>query len=151
LVEARVKALHHFPMLASRTAALLFALLLASCGGDDESEHRAVALDPDEYTLEALMNDVFIPTCSSGRCHTRGIALGDLILDENLIEHTVGITSRGAAPRVLVVAGEPGASYLFEKISTDAPTAGARMPLTGTLPARDIARIRAWIAALEPR
>jgi len=138
-------------MLARRGVSWFFGLLLVGCGGAGESERHGSELRPEEYALPALMQDIFVPTCSSGRCHTRGIAFGDLILDEDVIANTVGVGSKGAPPRILVVPGDPAASYLFEKISSDAPAAGARMPLTGTLPTHDIARIRAWIAALEPR
>jgi hypothetical protein len=133
---------------ARRGVLLVAAALLAACGSDDSQPVSKDGLPPDEYALDALMQDIFVPTCSSGRCHTAGIATGGLILDANLVENTVGVVSRSAPPRVLVVAGDPDASYLLEKLESDTPAAGARMPLTGPLPPRDIARIRAWIAAL---
>lgn len=134
--------------LPSSAALLLAAALLVACGSDGGGHPDDETLAPDEYALEALMHDIFVPTCSSGRCHTAGIAFGGLILDADVVENTVGVVSRGAPPRVLVVAGNPNESYLVEKLESDTPAAGARMPATGTLPPRDIARIRAWITTL---
>jgi hypothetical protein len=133
---------------ACRASLVLAAALLVACGSDEAGDSNDETLAPNEYALDGLMHDIFVPTCSSGRCHTAGIAFGGLILDANVIENTVGVVSRGAPPRVLVVAGKPDESYLVEKLEADAPAAGARMPATGTLPPRDIARIRAWIQSL---
>ena len=132
----------------TRVALLAAAALLVACGSDDSGDADESGLHPDAYALDALMRDIFVPTCSSGRCHTFGIAFGGLILDANVVENTVGVVSRGAPPRILVVAGDPNASYLVEKLEEETPAAGARMPATGALPPRDIARIRAWITSL---
>jgi hypothetical protein len=46
----------------------------------------------------------------------------------------------------IVVPGDSANSLLFEKISSDAPTVGARMPLGGPeMPAAEIEVIRRWI------
>ncbi|HEY6561106.1 MAG TPA: hypothetical protein VI072_27710, partial [Polyangiaceae bacterium] len=72
----------------SLAAPLLAAVLLVACGSDDSSNADRIGLHPDEYALDGLMHDIFVPTCSSGRCHTAGIAFGGLILDANVIENT---------------------------------------------------------------
>jgi hypothetical protein len=46
-----------------------------------------------------------------------------------------------------VVPFDADASYLMEKLSSDSPSVGTRMPPMGALPATQIERVRAWIAA----
>jgi hypothetical protein len=47
---------------------------------------------------------------------------------------------------VLVVPGAPAESYLLEKLTSDAPASGARMPYTSSpLSEQKIAAIRSWI------
>jgi hypothetical protein len=46
-----------------------------------------------------------------------------------------------------VVASDPGASLLVDKIDNAAPSCGVRMPPSGPLTAAQIKQIKDWIAA----
>ena len=51
---------------------------------------------------------------------------------------------------LLVVPGDPDASYLFEKVASEAPRVGDRMPIGNALDALDVEAIRQWIAGGAP-
>ena len=57
----------------------------------------------------------------------------------------VDVRSTEMPERLRVVPGDPEASYLFEKISSDHPAVGMRMPPGQPLPADIIQAVRRWI------
>jgi len=99
-----------------------------------------------------IVQQIFDNECVS--CHTQGadldltsaVAWGDLLGVPAPVTESCGGT--------LVVAGDPDASYLVQKISTDQPCSGMRMPRTefGPAPLPDcvIALVRNWIATGAP-
>jgi hypothetical protein len=99
-----------------------------------------------------VIQQIFDENCVS--CHTHGadldlspgLAWGDLVGASPPIMESCGGT--------LVVAGDPNASYLLQKISTDQPCYGMRMPRTefapDPLPECAIALVRNWIVAGAP-
>jgi len=107
----------------------------------------------------ANMQRLFTMTCTT--CHTTGV---ELILTPGVsYGNIVGVTAPNYADPVtdescggvLVVPGDPATSYLYQKISTDMPCAGVRMPRTdiGTslvLPACEQLLVHDWIAAGAP-
>ena len=68
-------------------------------------------------------------------------------LDGKTHDKLVGVASTGAPDRIRVVAGDPGASYLMEKLTSAKPAAGTQMPPTEPLSPERIQRVRDWIAA----
>lgn len=101
--------------------------------------------------LSELVESFFVPTCVLGRCHTTLAPAGNLSLTGRRVpvhEALVNATSSGAPPRLLVVPGDPAASYLLEKLESDDPAAGTRMPPPpALLPRAQVERLRAWILA----
>jgi hypothetical protein len=97
----------------------------------------------------ALVQRIFTDNCVS--CHTTG---ADLDLSSghawsDLVGHAAPPSE--ACGGTLVVAGDPDHSYLIEKLASDAPCSGERMPRTdfGSNPLPDclVATLRAWVAA----
>jgi len=103
-------------------------------------------------TIEQLQADIFTPACAG--CHgADGHATG-LMLHDALTSWggMVGQPTADGA-RTRVVAGDPDASYLYEKIGVDDPARGERMPRGApALSAQRISAVRSWIlgGALEP-
>jgi len=122
---------------------------LPACSGDEEGDASDAADDSNPPTLSALQNDLFTPSCALGSsCHGDTALDSGLNLDAPVHGKIVGQASNAAASRTLVVAGDPDASYLIEKLSSEAPEVGERMPLDrDPLRSATIERVRAWIAA----
>lgn len=96
------------------------------------------------------VQDVFAASCSP--CHTTGSS-GGLRLPTaeasyaNLVGH--GAAAPACADRVLVVPGDPAASYLIAKLRGSAGICGLQMPRNRPpLPEAQIQLIEAWIAGL---
>lgn len=92
--------------------------------------------------------------CALSGCHVDGVEPGDLRFDrdvdrmwEELVDDRAEQTGR---PRV--ASGDPGGSYLIEKLLLARPAVGARMPLgRAPLPIGELQAIVAWIAHGAPR
>ena len=143
---------------ATRRVSLAFLICSAvsACGGGGGGGSPPAAPQPPttpppgagnpnlEPTFASIQANVFTPICTA--CHIGAAAPAGLRLDEaNSYGLLVGVAS-AQQPSVLRVApGNPGASYLIQKLEGTAAT-GGRMPLNGTpLPQADIAVIRQWI------
>ena len=136
-------------------AAALLPLLLAACGGGsgegldangrpvDEGGGGALPLAP---TWASLQQNVFTPACTG--CHAGASAPQGLRLDAaNSYAMLVGVSSSEVPSLLRVAPGDPGASYLVQKLEGSAAV-GARMPLGGPyLDATTIAAVRDWITA----
>lgn len=101
-------------------------------------------------TLTELTETLFTPSCVFGRCHITSAPAGGLSFTGRRISvhHAlVGAPSETVPGRIRVVAGQPEQSYLIEKITTDTPASGTRMPPNGRVPDEFVQRIRSWILA----
>lgn len=99
-------------------------------------------------TLGNVQQDVFALSCTFSSCHSSGAAKGGLVLEPGSFGKLVNVGAVGAPGRRLVVPGQPDASYLLEKLTSDRPAAGARMPPGGiALEAERVELVRAWIQA----
>jgi hypothetical protein len=124
---------------------------LAACGSGGGSSSPPASNPPPpggipnlQATFTSIQDNVFTPICTA--CHVGATAPQGLRLDAaNSYGLLVGVAS-AQAPTVLRVApGNPGASYLIQKLEGTA-TVGGRMPLNGTpLAQGDIDIIRQWI------
>ena len=101
-------------------------------------------------TLASLQQNVFTPACTG--CHAGRQRTAGLRLDAaNSYAMLVGVPSVEVPGLLRVAPGNPGASYLVQKLEGNAAV-GARMPLGGPfLDAATIAVVRQWIAAGAPR
>ena len=100
-------------------------------------------------TIDDLQARIFAPSCGIAGCHSAVAPTYGLDLaSPGLASRLVGVASRGCVGRTLVVPGDPAASYLIEKLSTDLPQCGLRMPSGSTLDPALVDCIRAWITHL---
>ena len=109
------------------------------------------AYTEDETTGETLHAVQAIFTARCFPCHAsdhdNGNPVAGLDLGEgNMPGSTIAVRSRQRADTFLINPGYPDASYLVEKISSDSPSRGKRMPQDmPPLPAEEIETIRNWV------
>lgn len=106
--------------------------------------------DGGDDTVQAVsfanqIQPIFDTNCTV--CHISG-GIADTIMHlnaEEAFDALVGQPSVQDASLTRVVAGDSSTSLLFQKVSSDSPPVGDRMPLGGALSDADIALIRDWI------
>lgn len=106
----------------------------------------APAPEPAASASFADVQEVFAGACNFRGCHGGGSASGMLDLTGMPYDRLVNVSSP-ETQRVRVVPGDPASSYLYQKLTSDTPAAGVRMPLGGVLEAERTEVIRLWIAA----
>ena len=132
--------------------ALVAVLTFATgCGDDGNTMGAAGGGGPDtmtEVTFTTVVDEVLSKSCSNfASCHdSMGPPAGGLDLATDPHGAMVGVTAVGVMGRTLVVPNDPASSYLYEKITSDTPAAGTRMPQGGFVLEQDkIDLVRAWI------
>jgi hypothetical protein len=144
-----------------RWSSLALAALLAGCGGGGGGDGYsgggtstgggantgggATGGIPNlQATFASIQANVFTPICTA--CHIGAAAPEGLQLDAaSSYALLVGVASTEQPSILRVAPGNPGASYLIQKLEGTAAV-GARMPLNGTpLVQSDINIIRQWI------
>jgi hypothetical protein len=143
---------------AARVGALVAAIGAAGC---DERLRDLTGPTPNlEPTFSSIQRDIFQTSDSSGRslcvgCHTNvgRNPSGGLNLAGDAHAALVNVPSRGKPELMLVVPGNPDASYLIHKLEGRSGIAGLRMPRNGPpyLSDGQILVIRRWIAIGAPR
>lgn len=109
---------------------------------------------PATYTLVATR--VF-SNCTTRSCHgpegrKGGLELTPAVAYDQLVGAAANHPAAAARGRLRVVAGNPAASWLLEKLEGPATGEGGVMPPRGDrLPEAERALVRAWIAAGCPR
>jgi len=100
-----------------------------------------------------IIQQIFVDDeCRS--CHAPGadLDLSPGVAWTNLVNHAAPPAE--ACGGTLVVPGDPDASYLYQKVSSKKPCAGAQMPLgefaSNPLPDCVVALVRDWIASGAP-
>ena len=132
---------------------LVASVLLAACSSGDPAGPRdgsTAGMDGScPSTIDGLQAQVLATRCATAGCHAATTPAAGLDLaSPNLGARLVGVPSGTCRARTLVVAGDPSTSFLYEKISTDTPQCGARMPFGAALDAASIDCVRAWIVSL---
>lgn len=125
----------------------MVALVWATAGCESDSDGAGADIMAPAATLTEVAGEVFAKSCTLSSCHSGPKPAAGLSLEGAVHDKLVGVASADAAGRTLVVAGDPDESYLVEKLSTDTPAVGGRMPQNGTLDATRLALVRSWIAA----
>jgi hypothetical protein len=136
-------------------AALLLAASLAGAACDEKLSDVAGPTPNLTPTFSSIQQEIFNTTDSSGRlscigCHTdngRTPAGGLVLLEGRSYQALVSQPSRFKTGAVLVVPGDPDASYLVRKLEGAADIVGSRMP-RGTGPfltAGQMQIVRRWI------
>jgi hypothetical protein len=137
-------------------AGYLLAAAIALLGviGCDEKLRDFAGPTPNlEPTFSAIQRDIFNSTDSAGRractsCHSGPRpSAGMNLADGSAYGQLVGVPSRDKPGAIRVVAGDPEASYLVQKIEGAPGIVGERMPRTGGpyLTPGQVAIIRRWI------
>jgi hypothetical protein len=121
-------------------------------GGDPvlvELEGSVAPGVPSVPSLTAEIQPIFDTSCAISNCHV-GDGIAGLSLEPGrAYDELIGVDSTQVSGQ-LVVPGSPETSYLFEKISTEAPRVGDRMPIGNALDSLDVEAVRQWIAGGAP-
>ena len=136
-------------------AAIVLAASLSGVACDEKLSDVAGPTPNLTPTFSSIQQEIFNTTDSSGRlacigCHTdsgRTPAGGLVLLEGRSYQALVSQPSRFKAGAVLVVPGDPDASYLVHKLEGAADIVGSRMP-RGTGPfltSGQMQIIRRWI------
>lgn len=144
----------HASWTARRCAAVAaLALALAGCGGGsgeglDENGRPLVqgAAQPSGPTLVSIQARVFSVDCALSGCHGGSAVQQGLRLDAGFSAANLVNVPSPRDPRLIrVVPGDPGASFLIQKLE-GTQTLGDRMPqFAPPLPQATIDEIRQWI------
>lgn len=115
--------------------------LLAACESGEPS-----AMPP---TLGELHERVLEPSCTFATCHGSGPSPAGALSLERDVAHAslVDAPSSVVSGAILVVPGDPDASYVMAKLTATPPAAGESMPPDAPLEAERIELVRAWIEA----
>jgi hypothetical protein len=131
-------------------AALTTATFTAACDSAEPAQ------DP---TFEAIVQDIFAPSCTFSSCHTNPTIAGSLDLTpEKACDTLVNTPSCLFPDRMRIVPGHPEDSFFFHKLSgqglDEAPTGSCGtqtnllMPFgASALPDHQLALVHDWIAA----
>lgn len=135
------------------TIICVFVLALSAAGCDEKLSDVAGPTPNLEPTFSSIQRDIFNAPDSSGRpgcisCHNAAGArftAGLSLVEGASYQSLVGVPSSAKSGAIRVVAGDPGKSYLLNKVlGTD--IVGDRMPRLGPyLTDGQISIIRRWI------
>lgn len=119
----------------------LVAVALAGCGTPDRCSSTA-----------AVAQAIFVPHCTTSTCHSQpNPAAGLDFTATDIDSEVINVAAQQCSGQIIVVAGDPDASYLIHKVSDTKPPCGGRMPLAQpALSADDISCLRSWVAS-RPR
>lgn len=96
-------------------------------------------------TWEGVYADIIVPTCATANCHDTASAKvsGQLDLSDKCGAHKALLTESGPCGK-RVTPGD-ASSMLVDKVASDKPKCGLRMPVGVPLAKSQIDRIRAWV------
>lgn len=122
---------------------------LQACGDDGDDGAPTSGAGASEPATYADVQQIVAESCAVPTCHAASLPSLGLDLETDPYGATVGVAASTSI--ILVEPGAPEASYLLEKVSSDTPTAGGRMPPGNPLSSAQIETLRSWIAAGAPR
>ena len=128
-------------------ATLVAAALVVACSAD-----RKAPTEPDDdggdptATFTRVQNEVFTTSCAFSGCHAGSAPQQGMDLSAgNAYAAIVGVPAH-ESPKLRIESGDPGDSYLIDKIRGNPGISGARMPLGGPyLTAEQIALVENWV------
>ena len=102
------------------------------------------------FTFTEIQTQILNVSCASAGCHSGATPPAGLDLTASAFARLVNVASVEVPTLRRIVPGDPGNSYLIQKIEGTAAV-GARMPFGGPfLDATTLSRIRAWVSAGAP-
>lgn len=147
---------------------LVIVVALAACGGGGASPADLAVAPPDltppvcrdpvppdggAAPTFANVQRIFAESCESCHCCNGEVDFAPAAAWANLVGKGAP-TAGDACGGPLVTPGDPAASYLYVKLSSDTPCFGARMPQSELgpmpLPACQVDLVRRWILAGAP-
>ena len=115
---------------------------VTACSGSS-TPASAPPIDP---RLTVIEQKVFQISCTLSSCHGADTPQQGLNLAGSTYNVLVNQPSKEVPSKMLIAPADPNNSYLYEKISSDHPTSGARMPYTSPpLPDNEITAVQQWI------
>lgn len=127
---------------------LCSALLFAGCAGNLSNPEDFIDGGATVKDAETILAD----SCGRATCHdsTPQAQAGLDLVSPNVDSRVVGVSAVGAGCEsdILVVAGDPDASYLLGKVLVTPGMCGLQMPLVGSLSASEVDTLRQWIMDL---
>lgn len=136
-------------------AVLLFATITTGAACDEKLSDLTGPTPDLEPTFVSVQSQIFSSTDAAGRqacitCHTdqgRTPAAGLNLREGSAYNAMVGVAARNKPGAVLVVQGDPDASYLVQKLEGAPGIVGERMPRTGGpyLTSGQMLVLRRWI------
>jgi hypothetical protein len=133
--------------------AALIALAMSACGDDDGEGDTAgggsgggSSCEPTEASVSAI----FAEACTASGCHNASEPAVGLDLESEGIAGRLVDQAAATCDRTLVVPQDAGLSFLYEKLTSDAPECGDRMPIGARLSDDQLTCIRSWIEGLPP-
>jgi len=132
--------------LSSTIVAVAAAMMGAGCGSSSPATPTPTPTGP--TFSQQIQAQILTPACVA--CHTdegRTPAGGLNMKPGSAHASLVGVASTGKAGAIRVIAGNPGNSYLVQKLEGASDIVGLRMPRNGPpfLTAEQVALIRQWI------
>jgi hypothetical protein len=118
-------------------------MTLAACSDDDNDGGNGGPVGPGPVSFETDIQPILDASCVG--CHGDGGSGGLDLRGSVSYANLVGTVSQNYAPALRVVAGDPEASVLHEKVA-DTGAFGGLMPPRGALASEDVELIRRWIA-----
>jgi hypothetical protein len=102
-------------------------------------------------TTAEIQEKLLAPTCGLAGCHAAmAPALSLDLMSPGLEQRISNAPSNGCGDKTIVVPGDPGRSYMFEKLEQASPVCGDRMPLQlAPLSAEQIACLKSWVSSIS--
>src|SRR5690242_12181226 len=107
------------------------ALTVFACDDtpSDEGDSPPTGVLPCEPTLASIIDTIFLPTCTGSGCHSGADSAAGLDFTLGGLEARLVDQAAATCDRILVVPGDPAASFLHEKVTSDALSCGVPMPI----------------------
>ncbi len=134
--------------LASGALAMASAVIIAGCPASLSNPEDFI----DGGAVEKAAETILAESCGTAGCHdaTPQAQAGLDLISPNVESRVVDVNAVAAdcATSILVVAGDPDASYLLDKVLNLSGICGLQMPIVGTLTPDEIEILRQWIIDL---
>jgi len=118
---------------------------IAACFGSTETPITTAC----QGDTASIQKNILAPSCGASGCHGSDPNSNVDLVSPGLEARLVGVPAAGCGGQTLVVAGNPGASYFFHKVSDATPACGKQMPFgSPALDSASIACLSLWVSKL---